>query len=102
MAESPLNYYSTNGAVGAAATCGVLRDFGFPAKTLRVYNAGTVDLYVNLRGLNACTMSTGVEHVIASATAEIFYLTSHPVGSIALWTTSTVAAGQKIGTLAMG
>lgn len=102
MAESPLNYYSTNGLVGAAATCGVLRDFGFPATFLRVYNAGTVDLYVNLRGLNACTMSTATEHVIASATAETFQLASHPIGSIALWTTSTAAAGQKISTLALG
>lgn len=101
MAETPLNYFSTNPLLGDAATCGKLLDFGFPAVFVRVYNTCAVPLFVNLRGLNACGMSTGVEAWFSSG-ETILPLPETPIGSLAVWSTSTGAGGHRISVLALG
>lgn len=98
MAEFP-NQYSTSPVLNAGSTAHTVVALTFVPQFLRIYNAGSVDLYVDFKG-NA--PSTGTSHIIKTSDALVLNPTPVPLAEIGLTTTSTSAAGQRVSVVALG
>jgi len=113
---SDVNVYSCQRLISVNSTVGTLVAFGFPAQYVRIDNLGAVDLF--LRPSQSCAAGTPStdEYAITSCAGSnraSWEYYAPPVssrapcadmvlGSIALFTTSTGAGGQKVAILAMG
>lgn len=89
------NAYSCTVTLGAASTAGEIMEFKLISQSLRIYNAGSVDLFIDMNG-NA--PSTGTSHVIASG--DVLTESVLGIASLGLHTTST-GSGQRVSVLAM-
>lgn len=98
MAEFP-NQYSTSPLLNAASTAHTVFALPFIPRVLRIYNAGTVDLYADFKG-NA--PSTGTAHIIKTLTDMTLNPCPIPIAELGLTTTSTSAGGQRVSVLALG
>lgn len=97
MATEYPNVYSTSPLLNVGSTAHTVFDFGFVASVLRIYNAGTVDLYADFKGN---VPSTGTSHIVKSG--DTLSLSAGPaVGQLGLTTTSTGATGSRVSVLAM-
>lgn len=95
------NIYSTSPVVNAGSTAHTVFTFGLdsPAKYLRVYNAGSVDLFVNLEG--SAPSTGGGSHIVRTLTDMTLQHVPTPILALGLTTTSTTAAGQRVAVLAI-
>ena len=99
MSETPGDVYTTSPVINAGSTAGERISFGFPARTLvRVYNASTFDLYVDLKGAAA---STATSHIVKTLDALTLPSLRVPLGGLAVHTTTTAAAGARVSILAV-
>lgn len=93
------NAYSTSPLINVGSTAFTVFDLPFLPKVLRIYNQGTVDLYLDFNG-NA--PSTGTGHIVKAADALVLNPVPVAIGSLGMTTTSTGATGVRVSVLALG
>lgn len=113
---SDINVFSCQRLLNINSTAGLLLQFGAPMQYVRIDNLGSVDLFLNPSASCAANPATTDMYSITSCAGSnraSWEYWAPPVStrapcadmtlqSVALFTTSTGAGGQKVAVLAMG